>query len=51
MVGVLWHDNCFRFNILMRDGSSGDLKHSKRKEIKMAAEQQVAKIVVYWPDG
>jgi hypothetical protein len=33
----------------MRDGSSGDLKHSKRTEIKMAAEQQVAKIVVYWP--
>ncbi len=34
----------------MRDGSCGDLKHSSKKEIKMAAEQQVAKIVVYWPE-
>ena len=50
MVGVLWYDNCFRFNILMRDGSSGDIKHRNRKEIRMAAEQQVAKIVVYWPE-
>jgi hypothetical protein len=51
MVGVLWSNDNFRFNILMRDGSSGDLKHSKRKEIRMAAEQQVAKIVVYWPES
>jgi hypothetical protein len=35
----------------MRDGSSGDLKHKNRKEIRMAAEQQVAKIVVYWPSN
>jgi hypothetical protein len=51
MVGVLWHDNDFRFNILMRDGSSGDLKHKNRTEIRMAAEEQVAKIVVYWPEN
>jgi hypothetical protein len=50
MVGVLWQGDNFRFNILMRDGSCGDLKHSSKKEIRMAAEQQVTKIMVYWPE-
>ena len=51
MVGVLWCEDNFRFNILMSDGSSGNLNHSNKKEIRMARDEQVAKIVVYWPEG
>ena len=36
MVGVLWHGNSFRFNILMSDGSKGNLVHSKTTEIRIA---------------
>ena len=44
----MWHNNDFRFNVLMSDGSVGNLVHSKKQEIKMASQQQVAKIVFYW---
>jgi len=34
----------------MSDGSSGNLIHDgNKKEIRMARDEQVAKIVVYWP--
>ena len=35
LVGVLWHDDAFRFNILMSDGSKGNLVHSKTTEIRI----------------
>ena len=44
----MWHSDAFRFNVLMSDGSVGNLVHSKKQEIKMASQQQVAKIVFYW---
>ena len=34
----------------MSDGSVGNLVHSKKQEIKMASQQQVAKIVFYWSE-
>ena len=36
MVGVLWCSGAFRFNILMSDGSKGNLEHSKKTEIRIA---------------
>ena len=36
MVGVIFHDNHAFFNILMSDGSTGNLEYTKKQEIKMA---------------
>ena len=47
MVGVIYHEHYAYLNILMSDGSTGNLAYTKKQEIKMAKQEQIAKISVY----
>ena len=50
MVGVIWHENNMRFNVLMSDGTTSPWEYTKKKEIKMNQREQIAKISVYQPN-
>ena len=47
MVGVLYHNNNCRFNVMMSSGTHGTIAYKKKLEIKMRKLEPVAKIAVF----
>ena len=47
VVGVIFRCNFAYFNVMMKDGNNGTLNYSKKQDIKMTKEEQVAKITIY----
>jgi hypothetical protein len=50
MVGVVFHKNDARFDILMSNGNNGSLDFTTKHEIRITKQEPVAKIAVYQDD-